>query len=149
MITHGKVMNVRRLSASIAEWENQSSEKLSRRMTSLHGPVETVLRKELTHFGEHGQHFDFVEEALRRLHVHELANAVGDFVEFVDFKSEIHAAGGAELIDQNLRAGVALDVLEKQRRAAGCGRPASIIFADAIGYFGDLENGIDFGTDLF
>ncbi len=92
-------------------------------MTSLHGPVETVFGKELAHLGEHGQHLDFVEEALRRLHVHELADAVGDFVECVDFESEIHAAGGAELVDQNLRAGMALDVLEEQRRAAGLWTP--------------------------
>ncbi len=95
-------------------------------------------RKELPHLREHGQHFDFVEEALRRFDVHELADAVGHFVQLVDLKSEIHAACGAELVDQDLRAGMVLDVLKQQRWPAGRGRPASIIFAHAIGDFGDL-----------
>ena len=77
------------------------------------------LRKELSHLGEHGEHFYFVEEALRGLYVHELADAVGDFVELVDFEGEIHAAGGAELIDEDLGAGMAFDVLEEQSGAAG------------------------------
>src|SRR5256885_1363435 len=32
-------------------------------------------REKLAHLGQHGKHFDFVEKSLRRLHVHELANA--------------------------------------------------------------------------
>ena len=85
---------------------------------------------------------------MRGLYVHELADAVGDFVECVDFEGEIHAAGGAELIDQDLRAGMAFDVLEEQRGPPGVDA-GSIIFADAIGDFGDFENGIDFGTEIF
>ena len=40
------------------------------------------LRKELPHFRELWEHLDFVQEALRRFYVHELADAVGYFVEF-------------------------------------------------------------------
>ena len=138
MITHGKVM---KRPASFGQ-HCRIGKLVERKIVAANDFFARSrgnrFRKELPHFGEHGQHFDFVEETLRGLYVHELANAVGNFVEFVDFKSEIHAAGGAELIDQDLRAGVVLDVLEKQRRAAGCGRPASIIFAHSIGYFGDL-----------
>ena len=47
---------------------------------------------------------------------------------------------------------MAFDVLEKQSWAAGQG-PASIVsawhLADAVGDFGDLQDGVDFGTDLF
>ena len=70
-------------------------------------------RKELPHLGQHGQHFDFVEKALRRFYVHELADAIGDHVEFVNFEREIHAAGGAELIDEDLGSGMAFDVLKE------------------------------------
>ena len=115
-------------------------------------------RKELSHFRQHGQHFYFVEESLRRFYVHELANAVGDLVEFVDFEGEIHAAGGAELVDEDLGAGMAFDILEKQSWAAGLpgfarrdsrGRlsPRNLL-ADAVGDFGDLQDGVDFGTDF-
>ena len=90
---------------------------------------------------------------MRRFYVHELANAVGDLVEFVDFEGEIHAAGGAELVDEDLGAGMAFDILEKQSWAAGRGRPASMVWAcallaDAVGDFGDLQDGVDFGTDF-
>ena len=39
------------------------------------------LGKEFAHFCEHRQHFDFVEEALGRLDVHEVADAIGNLVE--------------------------------------------------------------------
>src|SRR6266852_1426624 len=51
------------------------------------------LGKELAHLGEHGQHLHFVEEALWRLHVHEAADAFGDFIERIDFERESHTAG--------------------------------------------------------
>src|SRR5580704_3493531 len=58
------------------------------------------LREELAHLGEHGEHFDFVEKALRGFNVHEGADAVGDFVERVDVEGETHATLGAELVDE-------------------------------------------------
>src|SRR5882762_8963 len=73
------------------------------------------LRKELAHLSQHGEHFYFVEESLRRLHVHEMANAVRDFIQRIDFESEFHATLRAELIDEHLRTGVALYILEEQR----------------------------------
>ena len=88
---------------------------------------------------------------MRRFHVHELADAVGNFVELFHFERKIHAAGRAELIDEDLGAGMAFDVLEEQRGAAGRGRLASIVLghlADAVGDFGDLQDGVDFGTDF-
>ena len=53
--------------------------------------------EELAHLSQHGEHFYFVEEALRGFHVHEDADAVGDFVEGVDAEGELHAGFGAEL----------------------------------------------------
>ncbi len=47
-----------------------------------------------------------------------MLDAVGDFVQRVDVERHAHAVLGAELVDQQLRAGIALDVLEQQRRAA-------------------------------
>ena len=72
------------------------------------------LGEKLAHLGQHRQHLHFVEEALRRLHIHEAADALGDFVERIDFEREPHTAGGAELVDEKLRTGVALKVLEEQ-----------------------------------
>ena len=95
-----------------------SSEKLSRLMTSLQGPVGDRLREELSHLGQHGQHLYFVEKSLRRFHVHEAADAFGDFVERVDFKGQPHAARGTELVDEKFLAGIALEILEEQRLAA-------------------------------
>jgi len=109
-------------------------------------------RKELPHLRQHWEHLYFVKEALRGFYVDELADAVGDFVEFVDLEREIHAACRTELVDEDLCAGMAFDVLEKQRGAAGRGCRASIIssrhLADAVGDLGDLENGVDFGANF-
>ena len=58
----------------------------------LAGAGRNRLGKELAHLGQHGKHFDFVEKSLRRFHVHERADAVGNFVERVDFQRQIHAA---------------------------------------------------------
>ena len=40
-------------------------------------------------------------------------------IERIDFERQIHAARGAELVDQNLRSGMSFDVFEEQRGAAG------------------------------
>src|SRR5262249_52960985 len=47
----------------------------------LTGAARHRLGEELSHFSEHRQHFDFIEKALRRLHVHESTNALRNFVE--------------------------------------------------------------------
>ena len=49
------------------------------------------LGKKLSHLGQHGEHFYFVEDALRGLHVHEDADAVGDFVQGVHAQGKFHA----------------------------------------------------------
>jgi hypothetical protein len=61
------------------------------------------------------------------------------------------------LVDQKLGAGVAFDVLEQEGGAACLpyisgphGRDArAYIFADAVGNFGDLEDGVYFSADCF
>ena len=50
------------------------------------------LRKELAHLGQHGQHLHLIQKSLRRLHVHEVANAVGNLVERINFQRQLHAA---------------------------------------------------------
>ena len=79
------------------------------------------LRKKFPHFCKHGEHFYFVEKSLRGFHVHERADAVGYLIEGVDFKRQVHAAGGTELVDQDLRSGMAFDVGEEQCGAAWLG----------------------------
>ena len=106
-----------------------------------------LLGEKLAHFGQHGQHLDFVEDALRRLDVHEVLDPVGDLVKRVHIKRHPHATLGAELVDQDLRARMAFDVFEKQRRAAWPVRAARSPLGDAVGDFGDLQDGIGFGLD--
>jgi hypothetical protein len=106
---------------------------------------------------------------LRRLEIHEDAHAVGEFIEGVHAKSELHSGFGAELVDENLGAGVVFYVLEEKSGAAGllcrvpprfawrdrpsgcspvaCG--SAYAFADAVGYFCDFEDGINFCLDAF
>ena len=103
---------------ALQEWEIEQREIVTFN-DFLAGPGGHGLGKELAHLGQHGKHFYFVEEALRGLDVHESADAVGDFIEGVDLERQIHAAGRTELIDQDLRAGMAFDVLEEEGGAAG------------------------------
>ena len=73
-------------------------------------------REKLAGFGQQGKHLELVEEALRRFHIHEHADAPRDFVEGIDAQRQLHAGIGAELIDQDLRSGVALQILKEKRR---------------------------------
>ena len=68
-----------------------------------------------------------------------------DLVEVVDLESKIHAARGTELIDENLRSGMTLDVLEKQGRAAGSS--GELAFTYPVGDFGDFEDRIHLGAN--
>ncbi len=81
------------------------------------------LGEKLAHLCEHGQHFDFVEKSLRGLHVHELADAVGNLVERIHFEGELHAALGSELVDEQRNA-AALGVLKQESRSAEGGAGA-------------------------
>ena len=109
-------------------------------------PCEHRAREKLAGFREQGKHLQLIEEALRRLYIHEHADASGDFIERIDAESKLHPRFGAKLIDKNLRTGVPLEVLEEKGRAAlGAFGIASL--GDAIGDFGYLKNGINFGLD--
>jgi hypothetical protein len=68
----------------------------------------------------------------------ELSEAVGEFVERVDFEPEGHAFIGAEEIDRD-RDRMALHVFEEKRRAAGLDR--------AVGDLRDLQVLRDLGLD--
>ncbi len=72
----------------------------------------------------------------------------GDVVEGVDFKGETHAALAAELVHQDLRAGIAGDVFEEESGASGAVGSLSE-FGGAIGNLCHLEDGRDFGGDAF
>ncbi len=58
----------------------------------LAGAGGNFLGKELAHLGQHGQHLDFVENALRRLDVHEVLDTFSDFVERIHVERHAHAA---------------------------------------------------------
>ena len=95
--------------------------KFSRRTTSLHGASfgATVLGNALVERAQLRQHLELVEQALRGFYVHQPVNTFGDLVEPVDAQRQRHAPLAAELVDEHLVTGMALDVLEEQRRPAG------------------------------
>ena len=107
-------------------------------------PAGDPLGKELPHLGQHGQHFDLVQKALRRLHVHEVLDALGDFIQRIHLERQPHAALGTELVNQQLGAGIAFDVLEEQRWTAGTVFAARPPLGDAVGDLGDLQHRIGF-----
>ena len=123
-----------------------SNEKLSRLIDFFARPGRHRAREKLAGFRQQRKHLQLVEKSLRRLHIHEHADASGDLVERIDAESKLHARFGAELIDQNLRTGMALEVLEEQSRAA-LGAFGIATLGDAVGDFGNLKNGIGFGLD--
>jgi hypothetical protein len=104
------------------------------------------LGEKFSGFGEEREHFEFVEKALRRFEVHENADAVGKFVERIHAEGQLHASFGAELVDENLGAGMVFYVLKKKSGSSGF---SGFRFADAVGYFGDFQNGVDLGLDAF
>jgi hypothetical protein len=87
VVTQGRVMKRPASCGQHCRMGKSRSEKLSRLITSLQGPVGTVLGKEFSGFGEEREHFQFVEEALRGFDVEKHFDAVGEFVE------GIHAQG--------------------------------------------------------
>ena len=64
------------------------------------------------------EHFEFFEEAFGGFDFEKRADAAGDFIEGalvgVEAEGELHAALGAELIDEDARAGKAFDVFEEE-----------------------------------
>ena len=53
---------------------------------------------------------------------------------------------GTKLVDQNLRPGMAFEILKKQRRAAA-GALGIAALGHAVGDFGNFENRVGFGLD--
>ena len=113
----------------------------------LAGTAGNFLGEKLAHLGQHGQHLDFVEQPLRRLHVHEVLDPIGDLVERVHIERQPHAAFGAELVNQQLGSGMTFDVFEEQRRPAGTMLAARPPFGDPVGDLGDLQDRIGFRLD--
>jgi hypothetical protein len=81
---------------------------------------------------------NLLDEALRRLHLEQVAEPRRDVVEPLDAERHRHAPFRAELVDQQ-RMPRALDVLEQQRGPAG--------LHDAVVDLRDLEVGVDLGVD--
>ena len=79
------------------------------------------LREKRAEFGEFRQHLDLVQQALRRLHIEETANAIGDFLEAFDFERQMNAPLAAQHIDEQRNA----SSLWAARRAAPGRRRAS------------------------
>ncbi len=65
------------------------------------------------------QHLELVEEAFGGFDVHQALDALGDLIETVDAEGQRHAALAAELVDEDLVAGMAFYVFKEQGRAAG------------------------------
>jgi 3-oxoacyl-[acyl-carrier protein] reductase len=128
--TIGSVMNAPASCGQQCRMGNSRSEKLSLRMTSLHGPSGDRLWKEPGHVGELGQQFELVDQALRHAQFEHLDNPVGVLLNRIDLQRYLHAARRGEGVDQNgnLRA---LGLLEQQRGAAGLHR--------AVGELGDFQ----------
>ncbi len=103
-------------------------------------------RKKLSSFGQERKHLELVEKTLRRLHLHEHAKAARNLVEGIDPERKLHAGVGTELIDEDLRAGMALQVLEQE---SGTALRAFGIAAlgHAVSDFSNLKNRIGFGVD--
>ncbi len=111
------------------------------------GPLEEDLlarrlRHRLGHRVRHGlqlqEPLDLLPEALRRLHVEDVAELRGDVVELLDAEREAHAALGAELVDEE-RVLRAPGALEQQRR------PTRL--HDAVRDLRDLEVWVDLDRD--
>ena len=75
--------------------------------------------KEAADFGELWEKLELVEHAGGGDGVEEGVDALGDVVEGVDFEGETHAAFAAELVHQDVGAGIAGDVFEEERGTAG------------------------------
>ena len=77
------------------------------------------------------QHLEFVKQAFGSLHVHQAFDPFGNLIQPLDSEGQRHAPFAAELIDEDLVAGVAFHLFKKQRRAAA--------FGDAVSDLGDLK----------
>ena len=103
-------------------------------------------REKLSCLGQQREHFQLVEESLGRLHIHEHADAGRDLIVGFHAHRHFHACIRAELVDEQLRAGVSFDILEQKSRPAGVAFGVAA-FRDAVGNFRDLQDGIGFGLD--
>ena len=100
--------------------------------------AEMTLGKKLPTSASLGRSLSLSMKLVGRLGLDEGADAVGDGVERVGFEREVHAAFGAELVHQDAGAGVAVDVFEEERGAAGRGRALAEL-GGAVGDLGHLE----------
>ena len=66
-----------------------------------------------------GSIFSLSKRPRGRLDVHQGRDALGNLVEMLDAKRHGHAPLAAELVDEDLVAGMAVDVFKEQRGAAG------------------------------
>src|SRR5208282_4049507 len=67
-----------------------------------------------------------------------------------DFQRELHTAGGTELVDEELRTGIALEVLEQQSFPSDRSLlvfACNSTFRNPIGNFRNFQNWVRFGAD--
>ena len=103
------------------------------------------------------QHLQLVEKAaLGRLDVDQAGDALGDLLDALHAERHGHAPLAAELVDEDLVAGMTFHVLEQQRRTAGSevvrtsgggSLPARSALRHPIGDLGDLQFRRDFLAD--
>ena len=119
VITQGRVMNRPPSFGQHCRMGKSSSEKLSRLMTSLQGPVGTVLGKNLPISASMGSIFTLSRKPCGDLTSMKARMRSAISSRDVDFEGETHAAGGAELVDQKLLAGITFEIFKEERFAAG------------------------------
>ena len=106
------------------------------------------LGEKLADFRQHGQHLELLEEALRRLDLHEGANPSGNVIQRIDLEGQLHAPLAAELVHQHAGSAIALHILEEQRRTTR--RPTALAgFRNPVGDLSDLQDRINFFADAF
>ena len=117
VVTQGSVMNRPASFGQHCRIGKSSNEKVVALDDFFARPSRHRAREKLSRLRQQRQHLQLVEKSLRRFHIHKHADAARDLVEGIDAERQLHAGVGAELIDQNLRSGVAFQILKQQRRA--------------------------------
>jgi len=104
------------------------------------------LGEEAAYLGERWQELQLVHEAGRRFWFEERSDAVCYVVEGVGFEGQLHAAEAAELVHEDLCAGVAFYVFEQESRTS-CFWSAFAEFGGSVGDLGHFKIRGDFDSD--
>ena len=101
-------------------------------------------REKPAHPGQHGQHLQLAQQALRRLEVEQSLDSSCYVVKTIDIERHLHAPLAAKLVHQHPAARVSFYLFKQQCRAtrSALDSRAFAPLGDSIGNLGDLENGV-------